>query len=197
MNQLEAIVQELKEAKDPASRLDVVCRIGTSGIPGAAKVLVQAYTKEKDPMVREAIICSLLIGDSQEVVREMACLLKSQQADERSLAVEVLTQKLDDKVSNVIEVLLKDPDRDVRVMTVHILGRSRCPESLSLLRKVIAEDEDINVVGAAMEYIGEMGSTEDVQLIEGCARRFTHPYIHFIVQRATTRLCGEPTEAAS
>lgn len=197
MEQLEAIMQELKEAKDPALKVDVVCRIGTSGIPGAAKVLVQAYTEEKDPMVREAIICSLLIADSQEVVKEMAYLLKSQQADERSLAVEVLTQKWDAKVFDIIEALLKDPDRDVRVMTVHVLGRSRCPESLSLLRKVIAEDEDINVVGAAMEYIGEIGSAEDIQLIKGCTRKFSHPYIDFIAERATVRLCGKPIEAAS
>ncbi|KYH30589.1 HEAT repeat domain-containing protein [Neomoorella mulderi] len=145
-------------------------------------------------MVREAIVGSLLSCDTEEVVQEVAPLLKSEDASQRSMAFDVLAYKADEKALGIFEALLHDADRDVRVMTVHALGRSSCPGVLCLLRKVAVEDQDINVVGAAVEYIGEIGNLGDVELVQQCKQRFDHPYLDFVVERALTRLGESPVK---
>ncbi|PRR71648.1 HEAT repeat domain-containing protein [Neomoorella humiferrea] len=197
MEELTTFIEEFEKARDVADRINLVCKIGSSGVPGTAKVLVETFAREGDVVVREAIVGSLLSCDTEEVMQEVVPLLKSEDASQRSMAFDVLTYKADEKALGIFEGLLHDADRDVRVMTVHALGRSRCPGVLSLLRKVAAEDEDINVVGAAVEYIGEIGERGDVELVQQCKERFDHPYLDFIVARALIRLGGEPGKIAS
>lgn len=198
MDELTAlIIEALERAGDVAERVDVVCKIGALGARGTAKALVQAFAREENHVVREAIVGSLLLCDTEEVVKEVAPLLKSEDPVQRSMALEVLMYKVDERALDIFEALLQDTDRDVRVMMVHALGRSRCPESLRLLRKVAAEDQDINVVGAAVEYIGEIGNPDDAELVQKCRERFSHPYLDFVVQRALARLRGELDKIAS
>ncbi|MDN5347535.1 MAG: hypothetical protein PWP65_1099 [Clostridia bacterium] len=197
MDELTALTEVLERTEDAGERVDVVCKIAALRAPGSAKVLVQAFARETDLMVRETIVASLLICDTEEVVEEVAPLLKSEDASLRSMAFEVLAYKGDEKCMSIFEALLQEADRDVRVMAVHALGRGTCPGALSLLRKAAAVDQDINVVGAAIEYISEIGEPGDAELVEKCRERFSHPYLDFIVQRALARLRGEFDKIAS
>lgn len=190
MDELTALAERLEKAEDAGGRIDAAYRIAAMGVPGAARVLVQAFACETDPVVREAVLTSLCLCGAEEVVREVAPLLKSEDAALRSMAFEVLAYKGDEKSMEVFEALLREADRDVRVMAVHALGRGTCPGALNLLRKAAAVDQDVNVVGAAIEYLGEMGEPGDAELVEKSRERFGHPYIDFVAERALARLGG-------
>jgi hypothetical protein len=74
---------------------------------------------------------------------------------------------------------------------IHALGRSRCSRSAELFRGVIREDSDINVVAAAVEYLGEMGGPPDAVLIQEALEKFQHPYLEWTARRALERLAGD------
>lgn len=183
-----ALTQTLELSPGMEERLDAACRLGGSGMPGTAAVLVRALQREEDPVVREAIIGSLLLCDTEELVSELVHFFKSNNPTHRSVALEILTYKVEDRVIQLFEELLLDSDRDLRVLTVHALGRSKYAGSIDLLRKVVLQDGDINVVGTALEYLGEVGLPEDAALVEDCIKRFRHPYVEFVARRALERL---------
>jgi|GEM_PF-2197551 len=197
MGELAELMEAFARACSATERVDVVAKIGTLGTREAVKALVQILAGEQDEMVREAVICSLLICNSEDVAGEVISLLRSEDPLQRSIASEVLTYKIDSRNIELFRELFKDSDRDVRVAAVHILGRSAYPGSLSLLREVAALDPDINVVGAAIEYIGELGSAEDAELLQDCGKRFNHPYLDFVIKRALSCLGVEPDKAVS
>ncbi|QGP90880.1 HEAT repeat protein [Neomoorella glycerini] len=183
-----SLVEALESSPDRAERLNAACRLGSWGAGGTAAILVKALQREQEAVVREAIMGSLLLCDAGEVVQEVAPLLKSDDPTSRSLALEILTCKVEDRAAGVLEQLLQDGDRDVRVLAVHVLGRSRYSGSLDLLRQVVQREEDINVACAALEYIGELGRPGDRPLVESCRQRFRHPYMEFIATKTLQQL---------
>ncbi|HBT47476.1 MAG TPA: hypothetical protein DEA73_06315 [Peptococcaceae bacterium] len=190
-NEVTYLAQMLETSGDGGEKVDAACRLASFGTAEAAAALARALQREKDPLVREAVIGALLVCDTRAVIAEMATLLRSEDATNRSAAFEVLTYRCDDEVIEIFEQLLQDGDRDVRVMTVHALGRSRCGRSAELFRRVIREDGDVNVVAAAVEYLGEMGEPSDAALIQKALERFRHPYFEWIARRALGRLMGD------
>ncbi|NPV27376.1 MAG: HEAT repeat domain-containing protein [Firmicutes bacterium] len=192
MTDFKELAEILENAEEPDERLEAVNSLGILDVPGAARVLVQALRREKDPVVKEAMTNALLMLPAEEVIEEVAVLLSSEEASLRSIAFDVLICKSDEYSARVFETLLQDSDRDTRVMTVHVLGRSKNPLALELLRKTVRLDSDVNVVGAALEYLGEAGDLSDARLVEQCRVRFNHPYIDYIIERVLTRLRGYP-----
>lgn len=190
-NEITYLVQVLETSRDGGEKVDAACRLASLGTAEAAAALARALQREEDPLVREAVIGALLVCDTRAVIAEMATLLRSEDASSRSAAFEVLTYKCDDEVIEIFEQLLQDGDRDVRVMTVHALGRSRYGRSAELFRRVIREDSDVNVVAAAVEYLGEMGEPGDAALIQKALERFQHPYFQWTARRALERLTGD------
>lgn len=193
---MEGFVELLKGGASAEERIEAAFRLGEEGSPRAIRALVQAYSEEEDPGVREAIVMVLLGADDAEVAREAAPLLKATDAGLRSMAFELLAAKASTKSAEVFAGLLQDPDRDVRAMTVHALGRSRWPGALDMLRRIAAEDPDVNVVGTAIEYIGEAGEAADVALVEQCVGRLKHPFLDFVAERACARLREGGTQAS-
>jgi HEAT repeat protein len=185
---VEELLELLKSGANPEDRIEAALRLGESRAPQAIGALVRAYLGEPDPGVREAIVTILLGADDTEVAREVAPLLKATDAGLRSMAFELLAAKASAKSAEVFAGLLQDPDRDVRAMTVHALGRSRWPGALDMLRRIAAEDPDVNVVGTAIEYIGEAGEAADAALVEQCVERLKHPFLDFVAERACARL---------
>jgi HEAT repeat protein len=124
------------------------------------------------------------------VAESAAELLKNEDAYIRNTGVEILAL-IGDSALDVIEKMIKHPDKDVRQQVVNALGEGRLKKAPMILRKVIEEDENENVVAAAIEYLGEVGcGKEDREIIMRAAKRFSSPFFDYTVKAAIMKLSG-------
>jgi len=152
------------------------------------KCLVERLTEEKSRLVHEAIVSSLIRIGTEAVVERCAELLRSEDAYVRNSALEIL-QVLDHRSLVVGRRLLHDPDPEIRIFAVNVLGELKSKEAVELLRQVIDEDKDVNVVAQAVEYLGEMGSRhEDRETVRKAAERFSDPFLSYAVETALKKM---------
>ena len=108
----------------------------------------------------------------------------------RNAAIKYL-QNEDDEASIFIEKLLRSPDKDIRIFAINILGDVKYVKSVDMLRYFLAQEDDINAMMTAVDYLGEIGSEDDIELLE--TLKTTHqddPYVVFGVDMAIERIRG-------
>lgn len=150
--------------------------------------LVKRLVEEESRLVQEAIVSTLIAIGTEAVVRRCAELLRSEDAYLRNSAIEVL-QSLHHTSLEVVRVLLQDPDPDVRLFAVNVLGELKAKEAVELLCRVVEEDENINAVAAAVEYLGEMGlRNKDREIVQKAAERFSDPFLEYAVEVALRKM---------
>lgn len=150
--------------------------------------LVNRLVEEESRPVQEAIVSTLIAIGTEAVVKRCAELLRSEDAYLRNSAIEVL-QLLQHTSLGVVRELLQDPDPDVRLFAVNVLGELKVREAVELLCRVVEEDENINVVAAAVEYLGEMGlRSEDRETVRKAAERFSDPFLEYAVEVALRKM---------
>jgi hypothetical protein len=116
--------------------------------------------------------------------------LKSDNVYLRNIAIKYLQERDEDAIE-FIENLLKNPDQDIRIFAINILGDVRYDKSVDILRYFIAQEVNINAMMTAVDYIGEIGSVDDIPLLESL--KVTHkdnPYVLFGVDMAINRING-------
>lgn len=160
--------------------------------PKAALTLCARLTQERDAGVRSALFTSvshLAIGDrGREVVQAILPLLRSEDPGLRNGAIEVLAA-LPDAVAPHIEALLQDTDSDVRIFTVNLLGDLPHPRVPRWLQQVLLQDPAVNVVGAALEVLTEVGTPDSLPALRAVAKRFAgEAFIGFAVSLAAERI---------
>ena len=156
--------------------------------PEAASALGDQLSRELDSSVREAALTTLGAMASADVVNAMLPLLRSEDPQLRNGAIEVLTH-MPDAVGPKITVLLQDPDPDVRIFTVNLLGDLQHEHLNSWLAQVLKHEDQINVVAAAVEVLAEVGTSDIVPALQEAARRFgTDPFLGFAVNVAIERI---------
>lgn len=156
--------------------------------PEAAPSLCAHILKEHDASVREVIFTTLTCLGSEAVVDGMVPLLRSEDANLRNSAIEVLSS-LPELVGPRIEALLKDADPDVRIFTVNLLGDLRHADVARWLSQVLQEDAHVNVVAAAIEVLAEVGSTSALPALKQARIRFADdPFIGFAADLAEQRI---------
>ncbi|MCF6096977.1 HEAT repeat domain-containing protein [Thermovorax subterraneus] len=178
----------MKNGRNESERVMAVLDLGEAKGKKVVDALIGQLEVETSRAVQEAIVSSLIkIGD-RYVAESAAELLKNDDAYVRNAGVEILSI-LGDSALEVLEKMIKHPDKDVRQLAVNALGEGRLKEAPTLLRKVIAEDEDENVVAAAIEYLGEVGcGEEDREVIMRAANRFSSPFFDYVVKMAIKKL---------
>lgn len=184
----ESLVQTL--ASHPEERERYGAALELSAFPQAEVVACLAARLVQEPSrpVQEAIVSSLIAIGTEAVVEHCVKLLRSEDAYVRNAAVEVL-QVLEQKSLEAVRPLLRDPDPDVRLLAVNVLGDLRCKEAVELLRRVVATDAEVNVVAAAVECLGEMGlRREDRETIMAAAERFADPFLSFAAETALKKM---------
>ena len=139
-------------------------------------------------MVRESIFTSLTqLGDSTAVAG-MVELLRSEDAELRNGAIEAL-KLLPESVAEFIPALLSDIDPDVRILTISILESLRHPQVEEWLIEVIEEDQHLNVCGAALDLLAEIGTERSLGPIRGLRERFKDaPYVQFTADLVLQRI---------
>ncbi len=159
--------------------------------PEASAALCARLKEEADLSVRSAMFTSLSTMGGPEVAETMIGLLRTEDAGLRNGAIEVLAG-LPDAVAPRIEALLHDADSDVRIFTVNLLGDLKHPRVPTWLTQVLLEDAAVNVVGAALEVLTEVGTVESVPVLRATASRFPDDaYIGFAVDLAIERIGAE------
>jgi len=159
--------------------------------PEAAAAVCARLAIETDPSVRTVLFSSAARLGGSAVVAALVPLLRSEDAALRNGAIEVLAG-LPDAVAPHIERLLNDADSDVRIFTVNLLGDLQHANVAHWLEQVLMHDPTVNVVGAALEVMAEVGSAQSLPALRESARRFADDaYIGFAVNLAIERI-GSP-----
>ncbi|MCY0965528.1 HEAT repeat domain-containing protein [Parathalassolituus penaei] len=153
----------------------------------ATQWLLTQLQQETIPSVRQVIITSLTRINTTEAVQGLATCLRAEDARLRNDAIEAMKQ-MPDAMAPVIEELLQDQDPDIRIFAVNIL-ESLCHEQVeNWLLDVMDNDASINVVCAALDIIGEVGTEIALPVLERTARRFNDAYVGFACDLAIRRI---------
>ncbi len=126
----------------------------------------------------------------EEDFNEMFHMLKSSNAYLRNAAISFL-QLYGLEAKPFIQKLMYDGDKDIRIFAINILGDVSYDESVEMLRFFLAQEDDINAMMTAVDYLGEIGSEQDIQLLE--TLKVVHkddPYVNFGVDMAISRIKG-------
>ncbi len=151
-------------------------------------VLCDFIQQEEELSVQEAIFSTLLEIGNEEVVTNLIPLLKSDDASIRNSVVELM-QQLPMIVIPFIEDLLNDSDSDIRILTLNILRDLIHPKTHVWLLKVIQKEENVNVVGTAVDCLAEIGKPNMIPELQALKNRFEdEPYITFAVDTAIHRI---------
>lgn len=127
---------------------------------------------------------------SEEDFRELLNTLKNDNVYLRNACIKYLQESDEDAVV-FIEKLLQDPNKDIRIFAVNILGDVRYDKSVQILRYFIAREEDVNAMMTAVDYLGEIGSEEDIELLESVKKSHSDDlYVNFGVDMAIDRIKG-------
>lgn len=156
--------------------------------PEAVSALGDHLGRETESQVREAIFTTIAALSSAQSVQALLPMLRSEDAQLRNGAIEALTQ-MPQAVGPCMQALLDDPDPDVRIFTVNLLGDLKHPDINTWLIKVLTRDEHINVVAAAVEVVAEVGTPEAVPALQAAVQRFAQdPFLGFAADVAIERI---------
>ena len=160
--------------------------------PEAATMLCARLRVEIEASVRAVIFSSAArmgagLG-GRAVVESLLPLLRSEDPALRNGTIEVLAG-LPDAVAPHIDKLLVDADSDVRIFSVNLLGDLKHPQVPQWLAQVLVNESNVNVVGAALEVLAEVGTPASLPALRSAAQRFADDaYIAFAVDLAIARI---------
>lgn len=154
----------------------------------SAGTLVERLKRENDPSVRDAILATLTrLGDPAAVAGLVECL-RSEDTALRNEVIEAMKQ-LPEEVAPIMGDLLVDVDPDVRIFAVNILESLRHPQVEAWLISIIEKDPHVNVCAAALDLLGEVGTSASRSALEQLKLRFSdEPYICFAANLALKRI---------
>lgn len=139
-----------------------------------------------------AYIASLLarIEPKAAPIEEILEVLKSDSAYSRNLAISILQSYGREIKYYIVKYLIGD-GRDLRIFAINVLGDVNFAESRDMLLELLEGEQDINVAMTAVDYLGEIGQSEDVALLESLKERFKNePYAEFAINKAIKAIRG-------
>ncbi|GIF18398.1 HEAT repeat protein [Actinoplanes tereljensis] len=174
----------IRQLDDPDREARRAAALGLEGVADAVEALLDRIGVEQVPAVRDAMLTTLAVHDTDRVAAGLAVHLASDDAGLRTAAAEALAT-MPISVPALVPRLLEDPDPDVRVMTAIVLADLPHPESLTWLAVLIKDDPHPNVVATAIDALLPSLGPEHRELLEGAVRRFPDdPFLRFTVEAA-------------
>jgi len=157
------------------------------------KMLSRLFTNNSTdvhPLIDYAFANFQIRPKREEDFDEMFLMLKSEDAYLRNMAISFLQNSGEESIK-FLEKLLENKDKDIRIFAINILGDVNYAKSVDMLRYFLAQEDDINAMMTAVDYMGEIGSQEDIPLLETI--KIAHkddPYVCFGVDTAIARIKG-------
>jgi HEAT repeat protein len=173
---LEDVRTEIEHA-DPARRRAAARAL--AGVPGSSIVLLQALAAETEREVQSALLAALAEDAGAPAIAGLAECLRSEDAWLRNAAIELL-RSLAERSAPVVEFLLADDDRDVRILATGILDALDPARAQDWLLELLEREQDVNVCGAALEVLAQVGTIAAAGPVARLAERFAgEPFIAF------------------
>jgi HEAT repeat protein len=159
-----------------------------AAVVGGAAALAAALRAETESHVRAALFTSLARIGTPESTAELLSLLRSDQSDLRTGALDAL-RTAGAKSREFLPPLLQDPDPDVRTLSCELARALPAEEASPMLCALLTDEQDENVCAAAIDVLAEVGSPAACAVLARCAARFPHsPFLGFAVKIATDRI---------
>lgn len=178
---LAALVDPSPDRRRAAARLLV-------SYPCAVERLSARLPEEPDLSVREAILTVLMRRASTEVVSHLIPYLSSEDPWLRNAVMEALPQ-MPEACHGAVERQLDDPDPDVRLFAVTILGKLGDDLAHARLVGVLTREPHVNVCAAAVEAMSEHGTLAAIPALRGLPGRFPdEPFIAFAAELSIARI---------
>ena len=155
--------------------------------PTTAGTLCARLAQEADHAVQGALLTALIGFDSLEAAQGLIPLLRSSEAGLRNAVVEAL-QRMPKAAGPLVEPLLTDADRDIRIFAIDILHELRPPGAAAWLERLLEQDSDVNVCAAAVNCLADMGTSESVPSLRAVIERFPREPFLLFAARAAIRL---------
>lgn len=144
---------------------------------------------EKESLTKIASVVSNMNPENAPIEAIME-LLKVENAYIRNLGISMLRDFGDAIKYYIVKFLIGD-DRDLRIFAINVLGDVSFSQSRDMLVELLETEEDINVAMTAVDYMGEIGEVEDIELLESLKDRFKDEfYVEFAVDGAVKLIKG-------
>lgn len=161
--------------------------------PGGIAALGRALPLEVDPRVREAMFTSLARTNSIEAADVVVPLLRSDDASLRAGALDSL-RSMPEIVSSYLPMLLQDADSDVRLLVCELACVLPSREGSRLLCELLKGEPNVNVCGAAVDVLAEIGDADALAALTQCSTRFAdQPFLVFSINIAAERIAASRT----
>jgi len=160
--------------------------------PGGPEYLVSLISNDsRDKKVLTKIASVISSMDPEDApIEDIMDLLKLDNAYIRSLGISILRDFGTAIRYYIVKFLIGD-DRDLRIFAINVLGDVDFAESRDMLVELLEDEQDINVAMTAVDYMGEIGEVEDVELLESLKGRFEGEYyVEFAVDGAIKMIKG-------
>jgi HEAT repeat protein len=178
----------IEQLKDPDTSVRRWAARDLAIHPHAIPALCEHLGIEGDRSVREVIFTTLGCLGGEDVVEGLVPLLRSEDANLRNGAIEVLSE-LPEELAPHIEELLRDADADVRIFTLNLLNDLKHPDVGRWLSQVLQHDPHVNVVAAALEVLAEVGTPHALPALVLARQRFPDDvFIGFAADLAQQRI---------
>jgi HEAT repeat protein len=163
-----------------------------AALTGADVALGAALRSEKDVRVREAILTSLSRIGSPRAIESIVELLRSDDANLRTGALDALRIMVT-QVPELLPKLLRDPDVDVRILCCELARCLANPQATHLMCGVLDNEAEANVCAAAVDVLAEVGGVEALPSLRTCASKFRDsPFLAFAIKVVIDRLSSDP-----
>jgi hypothetical protein len=176
----------LQALTDPraAARRGAVRVLGD--LSDAAPMLIEHLATERDASVRRAGFSSLIRIGNRDAIAGLIGYLRSDDATLRNGALDALASD-PARVSEIVGTLLRDPDPDVRIMSLATLLHQ--PDAEERLIGVISSDRSVVVCCAAVDQLGEIATSAARPALSALKLRFAEePFIQFAADAVLSRI---------
>ena len=159
-----------------------------AALPEGPSILAGALARETDGRVRDAIFTSL--SQSPQGLSFVLPYVRSDDAQLRTGALDALRAAAA-LIEPLLTEIIADPDPDVRLLICEVVRELPSPTASRLMIELLERELEVNVCGAAMEVLAEVGDASALPALERCARRFAdEPFLTFSARVAAQRISG-------
>ena len=157
-------------------------------LPDGVTALGTALVRERSARVREAIFTALVRAGTGESVELLLPLLRADDAQLRTGALDAL-RAMKSAVWPYVSTLLNDPDPDARVLACELARNLPGEEAARLLCGLLDVETEPNVCASAVEVLAEVGGADALPVLVRCAERFRGTaFLEFSIRITTDRI---------
>lgn len=158
---------------------DASNRAAVESSGGVAGLVVRVFG-EADPSARRELLARLAAEGSAEAVEGLLCMLAVENSGLRAEVVQQLRSS-PALVEMHLSRMLAHPDPAVRLLVVNLCHRSALDGATDELVELIRTETDVNVVGAALDVLAELGDASLAETIREVLARFAdEPCLFFV-----------------